>query len=358
MNANVTLNQIIWEEVRKYRLEQRAKQLQEIVITPTTKSTSSTTTASTTAKGSNTTAKTSATKTTTATAKPTASTSPFKNQEEASKFHKYAEGELQGGKAAKPDMNDPKLIDLYYKYKTQYKEWSKTDTAYKQDQEIDPATGKPTGGVKSGDFFLGYSMAEWMKWTLVILAIGVGIKFLRWVFKGSAAILKRVTGSMTREQTQQMLDQAMQNASPQELMAMVKDRNWFMKRLTNLFRKNKREVNKAFKDMDINANAVGDTEIIEIGEAVGKTFASRAAYIAAKRALLKNVVKTLNAGKIPRGMTLSQFLDNLSQAERAKYGTRIQQRWENVMRNRGRKAVAKKVYNKGKTAVQNYSKKS
>lgn len=356
MNANVTLNQIIWEEVRKYRLEQRAKQLQEIIITPVKKSTASSSNTSTSSSADKT---TSMVKPTAAQLKGsnTASTSPFKNQEEASLFHKYAEENLQGGKAAKPEINDPKLIDLYYKYETQYKDYAKLDNTNKKNQEIDPNTGKPTGGVKpGGDFFMGYSMEQWIKWALVILGISIGIKLLRWVFKGR--VPAAAAQAMTRKQTQEMLNQAMRNASPQELMSMVKDRNWFMKRLTNLFRKNKREVNKAFKNMDINANAVGDTEIIKIGEAVGKTFANRAAYIAAKRTLLKNVVKTLNAGKIPRGMTLSQFLDNLSQAERAKYGTMIQQRWENVVRNRGRKAVAKKVYNKGKTAVQNYSKKS
>lgn len=352
MNTSITLQRIIWEEVRNYRLAKKAQQLSEqITFTP----------AKTADKKATTTAKPTTTTTTQTAPK---SSSPFKSQEEASKFHKYASEHIIGGSGAKPEINDPKLIDLYYKHKDDYKKFQATQTALKKTATVNPDTGLPDGGTSSmtvkpfGETGPEITVKNLILGLLAVAgtALIIGLITKRIKNKRAEREAKNLVSGMSKAEFMSMMQNGITNASNQELITYVGRRSWFMERITNIFRKNKREVNNALKDMNLHAVGIDDVTMIEIGDAVGKQWLNKQAYVTAKQTLLKRVVKLLNAGRLPRGISLEQFINHLTPAERAKWATRIEQRWNHLSRKAKRKKVATDVYNKGKKVVQNLRK--
>lgn len=290
---NATLEQIIWKEVRDYRLAQKAKQLHEITFVPNPNSQNTTTsTPSDTNK------------------------SPFKNAQESQKFYDWVAKTYAGGVVgitAKP--NDPKLINLFKKYKSKY--------SGNQDlvQNLDQAG---TGG-GSAPIMPGMSIT-WRDAVLAIIALGalvVGYK----LFKGGKKVPKQA-GAQGRF-WRRLANEMVKVADDGTVVQMATNRNWFRTKFTNLLKINKREVNGLLDELTDSASQITDKQAEEIAKAVDIQYLGKAGFIASKRAMLGNVVNNLNAGTVPTGVTLSTFLDYLHGNER-KYIPLIKQRWNYV----------------------------
>ena len=309
----LTLEQIIWEEVRNYRLAKKAQQLSEqITFTPVkTPDTKSTSTQKPTA--------------TTTTQTPTTSSSPFKTSDEARQFYNYAINHVSGAHLAKPDPNDQVLKNLYKDYSKDYKDFIKKDAIRKKDTNKD---GGSTGATSQPVF--GIQPLTWFYIALGAVSVFLGAAIIRTIFRGAKGIytwIQKLRGKISEKEIEKSMETAANNMSEADRLKAVKDRGWFGRQITNMLGINRRQVQKSLKEMGHSVD-IDDNSLRQINKGINAAF-NQYGMNKFRAKIFQNVQNSLKSGKKP-DISFQDLTSIMNQKERKLYLAGLKQEYRKV----------------------------